>query len=395
MTTTPHFDGPRLLKPEEIHASERLSQICFSDNPPAEPVPEPAEVTSQPQPSNEETYVITADGIPVSQISIFYTPLRIYDSVVTIGSIGGVCTHPDFRKYGLASRLLEYCTQRLVEGGARLMLISGWRGLYRRAGNVLVGKYASFMLKPGQLTAPATTIHMRVAQPADAATASRLYQAEPVHFLRPLERFSEEFQPHELTYQSEQWMIEMDGQDAAYLALITPWDFVGKTTPRVRYLSEYAGSRAALAAAIVQAAEQFDELEIPVAWQDLDLILHLRQCGGIPQWSSLLEHTIRVINFPGLMQDLEAYIQARLEPTLREGLVFEQSGPLLGSSGGDRYVICRGADHLELDGAAMTRLVMGDADGNNDLTAFAPGVLPEIISALFPLPSFYAGFDYH
>lgn len=395
MTTPPHFDGPRLLEPGEIRASHRLSQICFSDNPPAESDPEPAEVAAQTQPSNEETYVITAEGVPVSQITILFTPLRIYDSLVTVGSIGGVCTHPDFRKYGLASRLLEHCAQRLVEGGARLMLISGWRGLYTRAGNVLVGKYASFMLKPGQLIASPTTIHMRPAQPADAAAASRLYQAEPVHFLRPLDRFSEEFQPHEHTYQSEQWMIEMDGQDAAYLALVTPWDYIGKTTPRVRYLSEYAGSRAALAAAIVQAAEQFDELEVPVAWQDLDLIHNLRQCGGIPQWSSLREHTIRVINFPGLMQDQVAYIQARLDPSLREGLVFEQSGALLGSTGGDRFVIRRGADRLELDGAAMTRLVMGDSSGENDLAACAPGVLPEIISALFPLPSFYAGFDYH
>jgi hypothetical protein len=76
------------------------------------------------------------------------------------------------------------------------------------------------------------------------------------------------------------------------------------------------------------------------------------------------------------------------------GLRFEQSGPLLGGTGNDHYTITRGSDRLELDGAEMTRLVMGNADPHAEAIQ-APGPLAEVISALFPLPSFMPGLNYH
>jgi hypothetical protein len=94
------------------------------------------------------------------------------------------------------------------------------------------------------------------------------------------------------------------------------------------------------------------------------------------------------------MKDLHPILQARLDAKLLRGLLFEQSGPLLGGTGGDRYAIVRGRERMELDGAAMTYLVLGNADSRSE-RILAHGALEEVISTLFPLPSFLPGLNYH
>lgn len=393
MTTLPEFDGPRLIRPEERSASRRLSRICFSDLPDDE---QPEEDFSLPGESGEdETYLFAHQGKPVAQISIFYSRLLVYGSVLRIGSIGGVCTHPDFRGYRLASRLMHHCTQKLVQGGAGLMLISGGRGLYTRLGNVPSGKYACFTLRAGEHPVP-ENIRLRPVQPGDAALCSRLYQAEAVRFPRRVSVFAEAFHPHPIGFHAEEWVVEMDGQPAAYLMLSVPWDSMDQPEAGERTINEFAGSRVALAGAAAAAVNQpgIRELRVPVPWQDADLIALLRQTGDRSEWVPLQDHTMRIINFPVLMRGLQPYMRAALPPALLRGLRFEQSGPLLVGDGEGQCAIVRGRDRLELTTAAMTNLVMGDPRGMLGDLRF-PGALAEILPALFPLPSFHPGLDYH
>jgi len=92
------------------------------------------------------------------------------------------------------------------------------------------------------------------------------------------------------------------------------------------------------------------------------------------------------------VKSLRPILQARLEPALRRGLRFEQAGPLLAGNGADRMAIARGTERLELDGATMTRLVMG---ATLEQEVAVRGALAEVIAALVPLPSFLPGLDYH
>ncbi len=395
MPQIPDFDGPRLLRPEELSASNRLSQICFRDI----PASDENEPELPPQYQAGQTFLIAAGGRPVSQISTFLTPLKIYDGIVRVGSIGGVCTHPDYRGHGLATRLMEHCTRHLVASGAGLMLISGGRGLYTRLGNVPSGKYAAFHLKSDAIRRPDAgqpDVRLRPVSAASAAICSRLYHAEPVRFQRNMATFQNFFQPREPGYHAEEWIVELEGRPAAYLLLNVPWKYFGQPGAGVRSIEEYAGSRVALAEGIAAALNQpgIQEIQAPIPWQDVDLIHLLKQYGGRPQWTALEDHTMRIIAFPALMAGLRPYLQSRLEPALRRGLRFEQSGPLLGREGEGCCVISRGRDRLEMDTASMTRLVMGDPYDKLG-TLSAPGALAEIIPTLFPLPSFLPGLDYH
>jgi hypothetical protein len=145
---------------------------------------------------------------------------------------------------------------------------------------------------------------------------------------------------------------------------------------------------------MIMTSNHLKELFWSVAWQDIELI-HLLQDGGYNGATMpLYGNTLRIINFPGFMNDLRPILRARLDTNLLRGLRFEQSGPLLGGLGADHYTIMRGADRLQLDGASMTRLIMGDTN-IEARSIHLPGVLAEIIPALFPLPSFLPGLNYH
>ena len=96
-----------------------------------------------------------------------------------------------------------------------------------------------------------------------------------------------------------------------------------------------------------------------------------------------------------MMADLKPYLQARLEPQVLEQLRFEQTGPLLGGTGEDRLVVTCGPERLELDGAGMTRLVLGSPDLDMEGLSAASGSLRDALAAIFPLPSFLPGLNYH
>ena len=195
---------------------------------------------------------------------------------------------------------------------------------------------------------------------------------------------------------ADQWIIERSGQAVAYLLLGIPWHLQSDPGTGVRQVGEYAGSRSALADAVLVLMNMgnINDLIWPVAWQDIELIQHLHERSLSGNMASLEGHTLRIINFPAFMNDVRPILRARLDQKLLRGLRFEQKGSLLGGIGDDRYVIVRGSDRLELDGAAMTLLAMGNADSASQ-AVHAPGALAEAISALFPLPSFLPGLNYH
>jgi predicted acetyltransferase len=324
----------------------------------------------------------------------------MYEGTIRVGSIGGVCTHPDYRKQGLATRLMEHCTEQLVKEGARLMLISGDENVYLRLGNVFQGKYFYFFIQAQQKSQWRSTpndLVVRGATPEDALLCSQLYQAEPVHFVRQKSDFSHALrEPTRNTYvHANQWIIERAGQAVAYLFLGFLWGMTDGISSEARHVGEYAGSRTALVDAIpvLMRRDNLKELTWPVAWQDRELIQLLQDCGYTGNITHLDGATLRIIDFSGLIQDLRPMLRARLDAELLRGLRFEQSGPLLGGTRNDRYQITRGSDRLELDGAAMTRLVMGTAETQEPI--HAPGALAEVTSALFPLPSFLPGLNYH
>lgn len=391
-----NFEGPRLIRREDFPGSRRLIEASFGQS---------WEVDDSNSPFTGETWLMTSDGQPVSQISIFWTELAVENATITIGAVGGVCTHPDFRGYGLASRLMKQCTLRLAREDATLMLISGGRGLYTRLGAVPAGRLAAFTLQPDALPPLRSQYTIRPARPEDAAVCASLYQAEPVHFKRKLALIEDRIRssrggPSEEAF----YMVEQAGASAsvAYFWLSPAWNEPEEPElDGTRGLLEYAGSREALAGALPQAANLLRPraLRVWVPWQDTALIQLLQQLlpssdpAVRPPWCTLDGHTLRILDLVEMMHIMQPYLEARLAPPMLSALQFGQVGPLLGDAGGDTCTISLGEDRLTLDVASMTRLVFG-ADTDPDLSAASPA-LRDVLQTIFPLPSFLPGLDYH
>lgn len=386
-------EGPRLVRREELMAAHRLDALCF---PGFREEVEERDLLASYIPSRRGGFqVFCHRGAPICQIGITHSRVSVYGSDLRIASLGSVCTHPDYRGQGLAGRLLEYCLQKLTAEGARLALISAVRSLYTRAGCVPAMDLNLVRLEPGQslnglrdsLLPRTSGLSFRPATEADVAICARLYQMEPVHFVRGVKDFTEHFCHLEEFPQAEDWILKIAGQPVAYAILSLPWEHRQNPDAGVREVFEYAGSRVALVAGLAEvvARQGLREMSLLVPWQDLDLLQLLRGCG-FPVEHVPLEHTMRIVDFPGLMSDLRRYVSARLTARQRRGLRFEQEG--------DRYGLARGRERLELDGVAMTRLVMGAPQEMMPNVPLESGTLGEIVRTLFPLPSFLPGLNY-
>jgi predicted N-acetyltransferase YhbS len=390
------FSHPRSMQIEDIPSVKNLLRICFDFEPSTESL-------RKSSPRNG-FHVITAQdgayqGQVVAQIGISHSQVSIYGSRLRIGSIGGVSTHPDVRGQGLGGQLMQHCTRQLHDQGACLMSISGERGLYTRTGNVNAMQFAHFELQASRETAQLLPgrVTVRPLKPGDEALCARIYQADAVHYIRRLQEYTGSFDP------GMSWMIEVDHQPAAYLLLRLHWDYWEEPERGILDVSEYAGSRAALLDGLYAmlasgltpiAPHLLKSLRLDVPWQDASL-LHLLESAGITGTPTALpDHTLRLINFPALRTDLAAYIAARLPARFVRRLRFEQSGPLLANPASQEEGHCAIVWHdlrLELTTAEMTRLVMGSPA---PLAYTAPPPLDEIITALFPLPSFLPGINY-
>ena len=407
MTQSLSFDGPRPIRDDEWRDSERLFRICFSGEPPEFELPAEEQVNKIDEP-NAEVQVICADGRVVSQIVIVWEQLNVHEGVVQIGSIGGVSTHPNYREHRLALHLLQRCAERLREHGAEVMLISGGRGLYTRSGNVFTGKFAEFRLEAGKFPAPSdgnTAITegfaLRPARKADAEACRRLYEQQPVRFSRQNSIYEGRFKGEDPEFNSENLVIERDGEIAAYLLLHREWEDRKDPETKRRALWEAAGSKDAILAGVSLLLEggRVNELRFPVPWQEQEMIDAVAALTGQEMQSTALDaHTMRILNFPSMLESLRPYITARLGEEVYRELRFEQAGPLLRDSATQvdegRCAIVLGRERFELDTMQMTRLVMGDPEGKL-ADVEIPGWLVPIVRAIFPLPSFLPGLNYH
>ena len=377
------FDGARTLQPAELNAAHALSAICFGHST-LQDLPEGCYRATRQQ----SVEIISCGDRPVCQMGLYYSRLSMCASQFRVASIGGVCTHPDHRGLGLATRLLHHSFEEMRYRGVRLVLISGTRGLYQRAGCAPAQLLESMVLRREQLPTRATDVAVRPASGADAALCASLHQRETVHFVRKVEEFQRAIISTGGDLAGDNWIVESDGRPVGYVFLRTPWSH--RPEDRVRELmlrGEWGGSRTALVEALPHLMERcnLSELWLASPWQEADLGRLLHSHGVRGDSSTMFGHTLRLLDFPLLMGDLRDYVTARLTSGQRRGLEFGQEG--------DCYTVSRGTERLVLDGKRMTRLVLGAPADPDEPQPMLDGDLGEIVAGLFPLPSFLPGLN--
>ena len=132
-------EGPRAATRDETDELHRLVTDVFgSSEMPGEQVPNEYPLIFRDK-DEDSRRVICVDGKIVSYVGLHIRTAVFFGCEITVGSVGGVCTHPAYRGRGLASVLMNHCESFMRDAGVDLVIVSGERGLYRRLEYELAG----------------------------------------------------------------------------------------------------------------------------------------------------------------------------------------------------------------------------------------------------------------
>ncbi len=363
------MEGPRAPRRGELAQVAQLHQAVFGviRRPEPEQSPPPARLRAV---RGKRVLIVAEEGRPVSRAAVYYDTASMFGCRVRTASISGVCTHPECRGRGYASRILERCLSDAVARRARVFIVSGDRGLYQRVGCRAVGAMRSMTLRAAQTWPAADRVSVRKAGLGDRPMVRALYDREPLRFCRCADGWAE----LEAEWQRgwpETWIVERRGVALAYLWLGPLW-----SPPRqgVREVYEYAGSRLALVEALPRLMAVMNLRELSLAFSALEEELSsLLAERGVRTEAATLPGTHRLLDLPGLMRDLTPYLAERLPKSIQCGLSFGQDR--------DRCCFCLGEERADLELGASVELVLGSPR--------APVVgrqLGEVLAQVFPVP---------
>ena len=403
-------EGPRAATRDETDELHRLVTDVFgSSEMPGEQVPNEYPLIFRDK-DEECRRVICVDGKIVSYVGLHIRTAVFFGCEITVGSVGGVCTHPAYRGRGLASVLMNHCESFMRDAGVDLVIVSGERGLYRRLEYELAGSVNVYRV-PADSGPNTHDYIVREATEADIGEMARLYQQLPVRFRRPLEDFRiavDAIWIERMIDQRGALVAERDGRLAAYLTY-TVDDSGGETGasdqtvtraqpsfPRKRESSvkvsvsnrianEFAGGAGAVLALARAAgrragASHFD-LTVPGAYRELlsecDRQGYSRKTGHQPGTFKLLEPSRFLAGIkPLLLERAVEAIAGRLA-------ISNTDGTYLLHLDDERYRIGRDAGLLELIFEPGLKAGSGP-----------DGRLGEAVAACFPLPMVWTGLNF-
>ena len=377
------MDGPRPLHSDEWEQLNTVVETVFR----------PGMFEQYPQLFNETNRdnlrVVAADGKVVSHVGMIERPAALLGCSIQVCCIGGVATLSDYRARGYASAAFADAVAKARADGVDLMLISGGRGLYLRAGSRRVGQDREFTVTPA--AAPrlqATTTGIRVA----AVTAEHLpllrdlYAAESVRFVRWQEDWRMAFDcKYVMNRPTEFHLIYRGADPVAYLLLQSPRPGAAEDDPRV--VAEFAGDRAALACALGQlAAERHIALRVHVLRADT-VLASLLGGAALPAEPAPFSGTLLVINFVQLMERMRPLLAERLGAATARQLTFHAED--------DRFTIEKGRESITLSGRGDLALYLFGSP--NDDEAIEPAGSPALAAQLgqaLPFPALWYGISY-
>jgi predicted N-acetyltransferase YhbS len=386
-------DGPRALRADEWPSLNELVSTVFR----------PTMFESYPQLFNEENRehlrVVAEDGKIVCHVGMTQRSATLAGCAVEVACIGAVATDEAYRGRGFASAAFQDCCDLAAAAGVDLMLISGGRGLYTRVGCRRVGAYWDYVLDavPGSAASASEGAGDYALAPLAAEhlpAVAGLYQAEPVRFLRPPEDWARAFACRVvMAGKSDFWGLWAGETLVAYVIAHPPRTPRPEGAPAIVRVVEYAGDRVAVASALPRLLARYEaeHLRLPVADGDAALRAHLRRAGseGMPgtAWG-----TLRVINFPQLMERCRPLLAERLGGRPARALRFSADAPPGSAAGGFTIRLGDAALRIPDLGALASYLFARPGEEHEQVTG--PAALKTLLAGALPLPALWYGITY-
>lgn len=307
------YEGPRAARADELGDVLKLVNLVFRTSrglPPTMGEEFPLLFNEE---NAENLRIIKRGEEVVSHVGIFECEALIYGCRLKVGMIGSVCTHPEHRRRGLATALLRDAFEKMRRDGVDIVMISGIRGLYDRAGCAIAGAGYDLELTRESLEALSAE-GVEAVEGGGAPEYATIYQRECVRYMRPLRHL-------EKLFESRAWYVERPtrrirvlvleaGEPAGYLIVHVP---DGGAVGRV---VEYAGCREAVVRGLKAVAESqgLEALRLKVPAWDVGMISALRRHGlKLPHYTTPLADTVRLLNVEDAFERLQPYFRERTD----------------------------------------------------------------------------------
>lgn len=307
-----------IMKSDQLHQAVELSDRIFLKQP-----EQPSMGVSFPpifSPGISHSYGAWDQDKLVSFMGFVPFSIQTRGARLNIYSIGSVCTDPDYRGQRLAGSLLEQCIRHGEASGAALILISGGRSLYTRAGSRLFGRAFRFRLDPGSIeplrAVTGKQVRIRAMQPQDLFHLQKLMEQREAGYVTTASELNKllgaSAYSNVIRLEQQVLVAEEDGVLTAFAIIAVPGTVM--TPSRESTLVEWGGSPEAAALVIAEAISSFNlsALTIPLPWQDKELAALIQSAGITPEYIQN-EGTVYVVSGPQLLR--------QLAPVLPEGLI--------------------------------------------------------------------------
>ncbi len=367
------MEGPRRLLAHELPALGRLVDTVFMNG--TEGAMNRAFSTLF-NAANADNLLVYSDGDRiVSHVGRTERWASLGGCTVRVGCVGAVATDDAYRGQGLASKLLLQACVEAMAAGVDLFMISGGRGLYRRAGAAEVGRdYRATVELAAARELALEAVAIRPFEDGDLPIWMATYQQKLAHYVRPSDDWECALQSRICqTYDADFLTITNDGTPCGYIVCrVSEEDWLC-------HIMEYAGEARIVAAALAQVAERHDAHALRLVVQGTDPILfaYLERAKFAlePVHSS---GTLLIVNLQQLVDRLRPWFAARAGLEAAERLDVLRDG--------DRFVFTCGDASVELENlAAATEFLFGHHERNRPSGVFAK---------MFPAPTLRYGLSF-
>jgi predicted N-acetyltransferase YhbS len=378
------IDGPRSLRTGEMAALRELEAKVFRPSMPDE----------YPQVFNEDTYeglTVCFDGSRcVSHVGMVERSASLFGCRVAVGLIGGVATDPEYRGQGLAGACVDHAFAKARRDGIDFLMISGDRSLYLRRDCVAVGRDSLFTLSStnaDSLIKSLPSVRIEPITEAELPLIRDLYRQEPVRFLRHQEDYQDLFRCDIVLDQLSDFLaIRVPGSESLQAYLIVP----RRADKRGNFvISEIAGDRRAVLSAACQLfsrSQDLSQLQIYASRHDTQLHSLLTQAGLQPE-TVTTSGTVRLVNFPQLMDRLHPLLNETLGRRIASALSFQEEG--------DTCIFRFGNEALRVGRADAARLLFGTPDRSEESLYDSLGnEFATILRTLLPFPALWYGLSF-
>ncbi len=313
------------------------------------------------QENSENMRIITEGERICSVVNFLPRRIAIEGIPVSTASIGAVCTSPHYRGRRYSTRILGDAEMRMKEMGVRICLISGTRNLYRKWGAGRVRNSIRHTIPPKK---EKMNWRIREYRMNDLPTMKRLYNSQGTRYLRSSRDFdllidSGTFPFGDTSYY--RYVMVDNMKVRGYIILMR--------TPEGVVVKEAAGERGEVFTSLAHLAEELGE-------EKIDYILPREE--NVPEgYRGSTEHlqgTLKIIDAPGLMADLQPYFRQYVEKNMAESFRVEERG--------EGYRLILGDEVLEI--SSHDELLKVIFENNRNETG--KGRMKEFINRVFPLP---------